>query len=155
MQAEPTVVEHLNAVLKVSFGAINQYFLHARMLGNWGFKGFEKVEYDASILAMKHADRLMERILFLESIPDLHDMDRLAIGKDVAEIVQHDLGLESRYRDTLAKAVAGCEQARDFVSRHHLEELQEDSEERIDVLETQLSLVGSLGLENYLQTGIR
>jgi len=154
MQSDPTLIKHLNAVLKEALTAINQYFLHAKMLGNWGLYGLGKHEYDASIVVMKHADKLMERILFLESVPKIHGLSKLLIGEDVPEMIGNDLKLETRYRDVLAKAIVECEQKQDYVSRHHLEELQEDSEERIDWLETQVSLIDRMGLENYLESAV-
>ncbi len=154
MRSDPTINQQLNTVLKDTLTAINQYFLHARMLGNWGFRGLEKQDYEASIRAMKHADKVMERILFLEGLPNLQDLGKLLIGEDVPEILKNDLAAESRYRQTLAAAIAHCEQQRDYISRHHLEELQEDSEERIDWLETQMSLIEAMGIENYLESAV-
>lgn len=154
MRTDPSVNQQLNMVLKEALTLISQYFLHARMLGNWGFKSLEKAEYDASIRAMKHADEIMQRILFLDGLPNPQDLGKLLIGEDVPEVVKNDLLLETRFRDILAQAVAHCEEQKDFVSRHHLEEMQEHSEGHIDWLETQLSLIGALGLENYLETSI-
>ena len=154
MRSDPTINQQLNTVLKDTLTAINQYFLHARMLGNWGFRGLEKQDYEASIRAMKHADKVMERILFLEGLPNLQDLGKLLIGEDVPEILKNDLAAESRYRQTLAAAIAHCEQQRDYISRHHLEELQEDSEERIDWLETQMSLIEAMGIKNYLESAV-
>ena len=154
MKTNPTINQQHNAVLKLALTAINQYFLHARMLGNWGFKGLESREYQASICAMKHADKVIERVLFLEGLPNLQDLGKLLIGEDVPEILKNDLTMERAYRDTLAAAILHCEGERDFVSRHHLEELQEESEERIDWLETQLSLIDDLGLPNYLESAM-
>ncbi|EGV32827.1 bacterioferritin [Thiorhodococcus drewsii AZ1] len=154
MKLDPTINQQLNAVLKESLTQINQLFLHARMLGNWGFHQLEEREYKASIRAMKHADALIARILFLEGLPNLQDLGKLMIGEQAPEILEHDLTMERRYRDALVTAITHCEQQRDFVTRHHLEELQEDSEERIDWLETQSSLIAALGIENYLQSAV-
>ncbi len=154
MKTDPSINRHLNAVLKEALTAINQSFLHARMLGNWGFKRLESETYKASIHFMKHADQIVERVLFLEGLPNLQDLGKLLIGEDVPEILRNDLAMENRYRDALIAAVAHCEQQGDYVSRHHLEELQEESEERIDWLETQLSLIDSVGLPNYLESAI-
>lgn len=154
MQIDPSINQQLNAVLREALTAINQYFLHARMLDHWGFARLGKREYRASIVAMKQADQLIERILFLEGLPNLQDLGKLSVGEDVPELLKNDLALETRLRDALVTATAHCEQHKDYVSRHHLEEIQEDSEERIDWLETQLHLIGALGLENYLESGI-
>jgi bacterioferritin len=154
MKTHPSINQHHNAVLKEALTAINQYFLHARMLGNWGFKTLEKRVYDASIETMKEADTIVERVLFLEGLPNLQDLGKLLIGEDVPEILQGNLTMELRYRTALAVAIAHCEEQGDFVSRHHLEEIQESSEERIDWIETQLSLIESVGLPNYLESAI-
>ncbi len=154
MKVEPSINRQLNGVLKISLSAINQYFLHARMLGNWGFRSLEGHERKASIQAMRQADEIIERVLFLEGLPNLQDLDKLLIGENVPEILKNDLVMESRYREALVQAVAHCEAQRDFVSRHHLAELQEQSEERIDWLETQLGLIDQVGLPNYLESAI-
>ncbi len=154
MKADSSIHRHHNQVLKHALTAVNQYFLHARMLGNWGFRSLEGHEYQASIRAMRHADVLIERLLFLEGLPNLQDLGKLLIGEDVQEMLASDLLTARDYRDALAAAIAGCEQGRDFVSRHHLEELQEEAEERIDWLETQGSLIRELGIANYLESAM-
>jgi len=144
----------LNQVLKESLTAINQYFLHARMLGDWGFESLEKHDYDASIHAMKEADRLIKRILFLEGLPNLQDLGKLLIGEDAAEVIKNDFDMENRINTSLKAAITQCEQASDYISREHLEKLLERNEERIDWGETQLSLIDKLGIQNYLQSGM-
>jgi bacterioferritin len=150
MKTNPTIYRHYNAVLKLALTAINQYFLHARMLGNWGFKNLAAEEHAASLRAMRHADRVIERVLFLEGLPNFEEAGRIMIGENVPEIMRNDLTVERAYRDALAAAIHRCEGEKDYVSRHRLEELQQDSEERINWLETQLALIASLGLKNYL-----
>jgi bacterioferritin len=154
MKADPTTIGHLNAVLKIALTSVSQYFLHARMLGHWGFKRLEQHEFEASIRTMKNADKLIERILFLEGLPNLQDLGKLLVGEDVPEVLRNDLAMEGGYRDALAAAVGHCEQQGDYVSRHHLQELQEEAEEHIDWLETQLSLLKAVGLPNYLESAI-
>jgi bacterioferritin len=154
MKADPTTIGHLNAVLKIALTSVSQYFLHARMLGHWGFKRLEQHEFEASIRTMKNADKLIERILFLEGLPNLQDLGKLLVGEDVPEVLRNDLAMEGGYRGALAAAVGHCEQQGDYVSRHHLQELQEEAEEHIDWLETQLSLLKAVGLPNYLESAI-
>jgi bacterioferritin len=124
------------------------------MLGNWGFGALESHVYESSIAAMKESDSIVKRVLFLEGLPNLQDLGKLMIGEDVPEILRCDLALERRYRDALSAAIVFVEGERDFVSRHHLEEIQEASEERIDWLETQLTLIEAVGLPNYLESAI-
>ncbi|MDR0716293.1 MAG: bacterioferritin [Azoarcus sp.] len=155
MQGEKQVVKFLNRQLCHELTAINQYFLHARMYDNWGFGRLGKYEYKASIQEMKRADKLIARILLLEGLPNLQNLNKLLIGENVPECIRGDLDLETIARASLREAISHCETARDFVSRDLLEDLLENSEERIDFLETQLELIVEIGKENYLQTQIQ
>ncbi|MBK7170627.1 MAG: bacterioferritin [Gammaproteobacteria bacterium] len=152
MKGDKQVIQFLNKVLRQELSAINQYFLHARMYKNWGLTKLGEHEYHESIDEMKHADQLIERILFLEGLPNLQDIGSLRIGENTREMIECDLALELEAIPVLREAIAHCESVQDYVSRELFEHILGSEEEHVDWLETQLELIGRVGLENYLQS---
>ena len=151
MRGDPQVIQHLNKILRNELTAINQYFLHSRMLRHWGIQKLGKHEYEESIDEMKHADKLIERILLLDGVPNLQDLDKLLIGEHVSEILEADLTLERKAAEDLRDAIEYCETVRDYVSRHLLREILESEEDAIEFGETQLALLKKMGEQNYIQ----
>jgi bacterioferritin len=154
VKGDDKVIEYLNGALANELTAVNQYFLHARILKNWGLRELGEHEYHESIDEMKHADRLIERILFLEGLPNVQALHKVMIGENVPEILRCDLQLEHNALPLLREAIAYCETQRDFVSRELFGAILESEEGHIDWLETQLGLVDTLGLQNYLQSQV-
>ncbi len=152
MQGDAQVIAYLNAQLKNELTAINQYFVHYRMLKHWGLDKLAKKEYEESIGEMKHADWLMDRIFTLDGLPNLQDLGKLNIGENVPEILRSDLALETGAQATIKDGIAHCEKVRDYVSRDLLQKILDDTEEHIDFLETQIELIDKVGLPNYLQS---
>ncbi|MBY4594681.1 bacterioferritin [Ottowia caeni] len=152
MQGDKKAIEFLQAQLKNELTAINQYFLHYRMLKHWGLGKLAKKEYEESIGEMKHADRLMDRIFTLDGLPNLQDLGKLMIGEDVPELLRCDLKLEQAAQATIKDGMVHCESVRDYVSRDLLQDILNDTEEHIDYLETQIDLIDKVGLQNYLQS---
>lgn len=152
MKGDPQVIDHLQAQLKNELTAINQYFLHYRMLKHWGLDKLAKKEYEESIGEMKHADWLMDRIFMLDGLPNLQDLAKLNVGEDVPELLRCDLKAEYGAQATIKAGIAHCESVRDYVSRDLLQKILDDTEEHIDFLETQIDLVDKVGLQNYLQS---
>mgnify|MGYP001556024977 CR=1 FL=1 len=154
MQGDRAIIQRLNQVLTNELTSVNQYYLHARMLQNWGLNRLGKIVYEESIGEMKHADKLIKRILFLDGLPNLQDLHKLKVGENVTEVLSADLGLEIAGRGDQVEGIAQCEAAQDYASREILVEILRDTEEHIDFLETQLGLLKALGEQNYLQSAM-
>lgn len=151
MKGDPKVIEYLNTVLTNELTAVNQYFLHARMLDNWGVTKLGAYEYKESIEEMKHADELIKRILFLEGVPNVQRLNKILVGETVEEILRCDMKLEEKAVADLREAIPYCESVRDFVSRDLFSAILRDEEHHIDFVETQFDLIARVGIENYIQ----
>jgi bacterioferritin len=151
MQGDPKVIQFLNTVLRNELTAINQYFLHSRQLNHWGVTRLGEYEYKESIAEMKHADHIIERVLFLGGLPNLQDLDKLLIGENVREVLDCDLKLEVQALGDLREAIAYAESVRDYASRDLLQSILKDEEEHVDFIEIQTDLIGRIGIENYIQ----
>jgi len=151
VKGDPQVIQFLNTILRNELTAINQYFLHAKQLDHWGVTKLGKYERDESIVEMKHSDHIIERVLFLEGLPNLQDLDRLLIGENVKEVLECDLKLELKALGDLRAAIAHCESVKDFVTRDMLQEIMQSEEESIDFIEVQFDLIKQIGIENYMQ----
>jgi bacterioferritin len=154
MKGDSKVIDYLNKALTNELTAINQYFLHARMFKNWGFHKLNEKEYHESIDEMKHADKLIERILFLEGLPNLQNLGKILIGENPEEMLKCDLKLELEAIPLLKEAINYCEQVKDYISRELFEDILENEEEHVDWLETQFELIGKIGIQNYLQSQV-
>jgi bacterioferritin len=152
MRGDPAIIRTLNGILTNELTAVNQYFLHARMFENWGLKRLGEIVYKESIGEMKHADLLIKRVLFLDGLPNLQDLHKLKIGESCVECLEADLQLELDGRTAQVAAITQFEQAKDYVSRQIVLDILSDTEEHIDFLETQIDLIGKVGLQNYLQS---
>ena len=151
MKGNETTISFLNTVLKNELTAINQYFLHSRMFRHWGITKLAKYEYEESIDEMKHADKLIERILFLEGLPNLQDIGKLMIGEDVEEMLKSDLGLEHAAIPVLREGIAHCEKVADYITRELFTDILDNEEDHVDWLETQFDLIKRMGIQNYVQ----
>ena len=151
IRGDAEVIRHLNVILKNELTAINQYFLHSRMLADWGLSELAQYEYKESVDEMKHADRLIKRVLFLGGLPNLQDLGKLLIGEEVAEVIACDLKLEQRSYPDLKDAIAHCEKVRDYATRELFTDILESEEEHIDWLQTQLRLIEQMGIQNFVQ----
>ncbi len=154
MKGDPKTNAKLNGVLRILLTGINQYFLHSRMCGNWGMDSLKKKDYDYSIYLMKAADRIINRILFLEGLPNLQDLGKIYLGEDVPQIFAGNLKLDTELRGELQATIAYCEENADFISRELCESILHECEEQIDWLEAQQYLIDHSGLQNYIQSAV-